>query len=76
MHGDDPGFVEYFAARRDTVRRTAFLLCGDWHWADDLTQATFIRLAGAWDRVRDPAALDAFTRTCLVRVYLSESRVG
>jgi len=31
-------FTEYFAARRDTVRRTAYLLCGDWHWADDLTQ--------------------------------------
>lgn len=67
-------FAEYFAARRDTVRRTAYLLCGDWYWADDLTQITFVRLAGAWSRVRDPAALDAFTRTCLIRVYLSESR--
>ncbi len=67
-------FTEYFAARRDSVRRTAYLLCGDWHWADDLAQITFVRLAGAWDRVRDPAALDAFTRTCLMRVYLAESR--
>jgi hypothetical protein len=24
-------FAEYFRARRDAVRRTAFLLCGDWH---------------------------------------------
>jgi len=67
-------FEEYFAARRDIVRRTAYLLCGDWHWADDLTQITFVRLARAWSRVHDPSALDAFTRTCLVRVYLSESR--
>ncbi|GIH02183.1 RNA polymerase sigma24 factor [Rhizocola hellebori] len=67
-------FANYFAARRDTVRRTAYLLCGDWHWADDLTQITFVRLADAWSRVRQPAALDAFTRTCLVRVYLAESR--
>jgi RNA polymerase sigma-70 factor (sigma-E family) len=67
-------FAEYFAARRDSLRRTAYLLCGDWHWADDLTQLTFVRLAGAWSRVREPAALDAFTRTCLVRVYLSENR--
>jgi RNA polymerase sigma-70 factor (sigma-E family) len=67
-------FAEYFAARRDTMRRTAYLLCGDWHWADDLTQITFVRLAQAWSRVRDPAAVDAFTRTCLIRVYLSESR--
>jgi RNA polymerase sigma-70 factor (sigma-E family) len=67
-------FVEYFAARRDAVRRTAYLLCGDWYWADDLTQGAFIRLAAGWRRVRDRGALDAFVRTCLVRAYLSEAR--
>lgn len=67
-------FEEYFAARRDTVRRAAYLLCGDWHWADDLTQIAFVRLAAGWHRVRDRAALDAFVRTCLVRAYLDETR--
>lgn len=67
-------FTEYFAARRDAVRRTAYLICGDWHWAEDLTQAAFIRLAAAWRRIRDPQALDAFVRTCLVRAYLAETR--
>jgi len=67
-------FVEYFGARRDVVRRTAYLLCGDWHWADDLTQITFVRLAASWSKVRDPQALDAFVRTCLIRVYLAETR--
>ena len=71
---DREAFTEYFTVRRDSVRRTAYLLCGDWHLADDLAQITFVRLAGAWDRVREPAALDAFTRTTLIRVYLSESR--
>ena len=47
-------FTRYFVARRDPVRRTAYLLCGDWCWADDLTQVAFVRLAAAWDRVRDP----------------------
>lgn len=67
-------FSEYFAARRDVVRRSAYLMCGDWHWADDLAQTAFIRLAAAWHRVRDPKALDAFVRTCLVRAYLAETR--
>ena len=75
MSGDERHqFTEYFTARQATVRRTAYLLCGDWHWAEDLTQTAFLRLAGAWHRVRDPAAVDAFTRTCLVRAYLAESR--
>ncbi|GAB2960976.1 SigE family RNA polymerase sigma factor [Micromonospora polyrhachis] len=67
-------FSEYFAARREAVRHTAYLICGDWHWADDLTQAAFIRVATAWHRIRDPQAVDAFVRTCLVRTYLSETR--
>jgi RNA polymerase sigma-70 factor (sigma-E family) len=67
-------FSEYFAARLDTVRRTAYLMCGDWHWADDLAQSAFIRLAAGWHRVRDRQALDAFVRTCLVRAYLAETR--
>jgi RNA polymerase sigma-70 factor (sigma-E family) len=67
-------FVEYVAARRPQVRRAAYLLCGDWHWADDLTQIAFVRLASGWHRIRDPAAVDAFVRTCLVRAYLAETR--
>jgi RNA polymerase sigma-70 factor (sigma-E family) len=67
-------FSEYFAARHDVVRRTAYLMCGDWYWADDLAQAAFIRLAAGWHKVRDRGALDAFVRTCLVRAYLAETR--
>jgi RNA polymerase sigma-70 factor (sigma-E family) len=73
--GDDRRqFSEYFAARREAVRRTAYLLCGDWHWADDLTQSAFIRVAAGWHRIRDRQARDAFVHTCLVRTYLAETR--
>ncbi|WP_238017135.1 SigE family RNA polymerase sigma factor [Dactylosporangium sp. AC04546] len=71
---DQRQFREYFVARHEAVRRTAYVLCGDWHWADDLTQNAFMRLAVAWRTVRDREALDAFVRTCLVRAYLSDVR--
>jgi RNA polymerase sigma-70 factor (sigma-E family) len=67
-------FGEYFAARHSVVRRTAYLLCGDWHWADDLTQATFIKVAAGWHRIRDVQVLDAYVRTCLVRTFLADTR--
>jgi RNA polymerase sigma-70 factor (sigma-E family) len=67
-------FAAYFNVRRDPVRRTAYLLCGDWHLADDLTQIAFVRLAAGWGRVRDAGALNGFVHTCLVRAYLSERR--
>jgi RNA polymerase sigma-70 factor (sigma-E family) len=77
MRGDEEDrrrFSEYVAARREVVRRTAYVMCGDWHWADDLTQTAFIRLAAGWHRIRDQQAVDAYVRTCLVRAYLAETR--
>jgi RNA polymerase sigma-70 factor (sigma-E family) len=71
---EDAEFAEYVSARRTVVRRTAYLLCGDWHRADDLTQIAFVKLYGAWNRIRDRGALDAYVRSCLVRASVDESR--
>ena len=70
----EEAFAEYFRARRDVVRRNAFLLCGDWHHADDLTQTAFVALHRKWDRIREPAALDAYLRRTLVRALIDETR--
>lgn len=67
-------FAEYFRARRDAVRRTAYLLCGDWHRADDHAQAAFVALHRHWRRIRDRGALDAWIRRTLVRSIVDESR--
>jgi RNA polymerase sigma-70 factor (sigma-E family) len=71
---DEQEFAEYFNARRDAVRRTAFLLCGDWHRADDLAQTAFVALHRHWRKVRDKGALDAYVRRTLVRAVIDESR--
>ena len=67
-------FDAYFRARRDAVRRTAYLLCGDWHRADDHAQAAFVALLRLWRRIRDRDALDAWMRKTLVRTVVDESR--
>ncbi|MEV4144288.1 sigma-70 family RNA polymerase sigma factor [Amycolatopsis sp. NPDC049691] len=36
--GDESGFREFARDRALPLRRTAFLLCGDWHLAEDLVQ--------------------------------------
>lgn len=71
---DEREFAEYFAARQLAVRRTAYLLCGDWHRADDLAQTAFVSLHRHWRKVRDKAALDAYVRRTLVRAVIDESR--
>ena len=70
----DQEFDAYFRARRDAVRRSAYLLCGDWHRADDHAQAAFVALHRHWRRIRDRAALDAWMRRTLVRSVVDESR--
>lgn len=71
---DEQEFAEYFVARREAVRRTAYLLCGDWHKADDLAQTAFVALHRRWSKVRDKQALDAYVRRTLVRAVIDESR--
>jgi RNA polymerase sigma-70 factor (sigma-E family) len=71
---EEADFAAYVTARREHVRRTAYLLCRDWHKADDLAQIAFVKLYGAWDKVRDRRALDSYVRACLVRAAVDESR--
>lgn len=71
---DEQEFAEYFVARRDAVRRSAYLLCGDWHRADDLAQTAFVALHRQWRKIRDRGALDAYVRRTLVRAMIDETR--
>lgn len=71
---EEQEFAEYFVARRDAVRRTAYMLCGDWHRADDLAQTAFVALHRRWRKIRDHGALDAYVRRTVVRAAIDESR--
>ncbi|TDD54821.1 RNA polymerase sigma factor [Saccharopolyspora elongata] len=66
-------FREFAAARALWLRRSAYLLCGDWHFAEDLTQNTLLKLYRAWKRV-NMSTVDSYARKTLLRVWLDESR--
>ncbi|KOX35294.1 ECF subfamily RNA polymerase sigma-24 subunit [Saccharothrix sp. NRRL B-16348] len=55
------------------MRRTAYLLCGDWHRAEDLVQTALTKLYVAWPRVRRDSP-DAYARKVLVRTAIDDSR--
>jgi RNA polymerase sigma-70 factor (sigma-E family) len=74
MSDRDVAFAEYFAARSGAMRGTAFLLCGDWHRAEDLTQSALTKVYLAWSRVRRADNVDGYVRQVLVRTYLDEQR--
>jgi RNA polymerase sigma-70 factor (sigma-E family) len=76
MNDRDRGFAAYFASRSSAMRGSAYLLCGDWHRAEDLVQNTFVKLYRAWNRISRHETLDAYTRRILVRTFLDEARRG
>jgi RNA polymerase sigma-70 factor (sigma-E family) len=66
---DFEGFV---AARYGALLRTAYLLTGDHHDAEDLLQQTLVKAVGAWGRIQgDP---EPYVRTILVRQNVSRWR--
>jgi RNA polymerase sigma-70 factor (sigma-E family) len=67
-------FVEYAGARSTVLRNTAYLLCGDWHRAEDLAQVTLAKLYVAWRRIDRRDSVDAYARQVLVRAFLDDRR--
>ena len=61
---DRQAFDAYVRERWVPLLRTATLLTGDRHGAEDLVQETLVRAAQHWNRV-DPATADAYVRRIL-----------
>jgi RNA polymerase sigma-70 factor (sigma-E family) len=72
--GYEEEFSAYYTARAGRLRSTAYLLCGDWHQAEDLTQVTFTKLYQAWMRIDRHEVLDQYARRVLLRAFLDERR--
>lgn len=74
MKRDDDRFVEFATARTPHLVRTAYLLTGDWHLAEDLVQETLGRCYAArrgFARIDNPAA---YAQTALLRTFLNHKR--
>jgi RNA polymerase sigma-70 factor (sigma-E family) len=64
--GTQIGFSEFMAARWGPLYRTAYLLTGDRHEAEDLLQGALARTCIRWDSIRDKGAADAYVRRAMV----------
>lgn len=62
----DAGFAYWAAAEAPRLHRFAYLLCGDWHDAEDLVQEALARAALHWKRIERIEHPDAYVRTILV----------
>ena len=62
------------ARGRVRLRPVAYLLCRDWHRADDLVQTSAVKLYVHWERAAQIGNLDGCLRTILVNTYIEEQR--
>lgn len=67
-------FREYVTARLPSLRRSAYLLCGDRHVADDVVSIALGKLFRAWRRVSRLQQPDAYVRKMLVHAWFDERR--
>ncbi|NES26069.1 SigE family RNA polymerase sigma factor [Micromonospora terminaliae] len=71
---DEDEYRQFVAVRLEPLRRTAYLLCRDWHTADDLVSITVGKLYRHWRRVRAAENVDAYVRAVLTHAWLDERR--
>ncbi|MFF9843667.1 SigE family RNA polymerase sigma factor [Streptomyces sp. NPDC020422] len=70
---EDAGFAEFALAAWPRLVRTAQLLTGDFHEAEDLVQTTLAKVYGRWRRV-PREEVDLYVRRALVNNNLSRLR--
>jgi RNA polymerase sigma-70 factor (sigma-E family) len=69
---DRASFEQYVAERRPALVRTAYLLCGDVHLAEDLVQSALVKAVGHWKRIGDHP--EPWLRKVMVHDHISRWR--
>ncbi|GAA2049750.1 SigE family RNA polymerase sigma factor [Catenulispora yoronensis] len=72
----EPGFAEFVAARSAALFRTAVLIAGDRHVAEDLVQSALERAYRHWGRVSGMDAPEAYVRRILANLAADHFRTA
>lgn len=70
----DEEFADFAHAQAERLRNTAFMLCRDWHLAQDLTQTALTKLFLGWRNAAAADNLVAYAQKILLRAYLDHRR--
>ncbi|MDN4174046.1 SigE family RNA polymerase sigma factor [Nocardioides sp. SOB77] len=71
---DEASFVEFAEGARARLRRTAYLICGDWELASDHVQEGLIRVYVAWPSLTRAGREHAYARRAVVSAALDHAR--
>lgn len=71
---DEAEFTEFAAITIRRLRRTAYLMCGDWHRAEDAAQDALVKVYRRWHRINRGDGLNGYAHRCVVTAVLDQSR--
>jgi RNA polymerase sigma-70 factor (sigma-E family) len=69
MDGAPPTFEEFVASRGRDLWRTAWLLTGDSHKAEDLVQTTLAKCWSRWSSISREGSPEAYVRRAMLNTY-------
>ena len=69
MERPSPTFEEFVASRGRDLWRTAWLLTGDAHKAEDLVQATLAKCWSRWSSITRSGNAEAYVRRAMINTY-------
>jgi DNA-directed RNA polymerase specialized sigma24 family protein len=62
-------YLEFASAQAGQLFRIAYLMCGDWHEAQDLVQIAMAKLFVAWGRASRADNVALYARTVFAREH-------
>lgn len=71
---DEAEFVDFAHGMVVPLQRTAYLMCGDWHRAEDAAQDALVRVYTAWPRLKHRGGLRSYAHKALVSVVLDQGK--
>lgn len=66
MNAETENFAQFIVAREQALRRTGWLLTGDWGLAEDLVQTALARVWPRWERIRRRDNPEIYVRQVMI----------
>jgi RNA polymerase sigma-70 factor (sigma-E family) len=74
LNADTNDFARFVEAREQALRRTAWLLTGDWGLAEDLVQTALARAWPRWERINRRDDPEVYVRRVIVNTWRTWTR--
>lgn len=68
---DEEAFREFVTSQMASLRKLAYMTCGDWYAAEDAVANTLVKLYPRWRKLERP---DLYAKTMVYRAAVDETR--